>query len=131
MVQMIKQLQIGDVSLPVFLSRLAGIFIILGSLSLFTMLLFHGSAIIMIGPWHMYYITNSYWLTAFMASISISMGGLIVYSSYKMDRQPENKVWGIMIILGSLIGLFYLGGFGLGGILGMIGGVMGLRCTKR
>lgn len=131
MVQMIKQLQIGDVSLPSFLSRLAGIFIILGSLSLFTMLLFQGSAIIMGSPWHMYYITNSYWLTVFVASISISMGGLIAYSSYKMDRQPENKVWGIMIILGSLIGLFYIGGFGLGGILGLIGGVMGLGCTKR
>jgi hypothetical protein len=73
------------------------------------------------------FITNSYLLTTLVVSISLSMGGLILYSSHKMSKQPQDKVWWIFIILGSLIGLFYIGGFGLGGILGLMGGVMGLQ----
>jgi hypothetical protein len=123
---MTKQIQIGDISLPAVLSGLGGIFIILGSLSLFAILLLHGSTIMIGGPLHMF-ITNSYLLTTLVVSISLSMGGLILYSSHKMSKQPQDKVWWIFIILGSLIGLFYIGGFGLGGILGLMGGVMGLQ----
>lgn len=123
---MIKQIQIGDISLPSVLSGLGGIFIILGSLSLFTMLLLHGSTTMIGGPLHMY-ITNSYLITVLVVSISVSMGGLILYSSHKMSKQPQDKVWWIVIILASLIGLFYIGGFGLGGILGLTGGVLGLQ----
>ena len=79
----------------------------------------------------MFSITDSYWLTVLMASISFSMGGLIMYSSHKITKHPENKVCGIMIILASLIGLFYIGGFGLSGILGLIGGVLGLQRRAR
>jgi len=124
---MIKQIQIGEISLPVLLSRLAGIFIILGSLSLFAMFLLHGSTIMIGGPLHMRSIMDSHWLTALVSSISLSMGGLILYSSHKMSKHPEDKVWATMIILGSIVGLFYIGGFGLGGILGLVGGVMGLE----
>lgn len=123
---MIKQIQIGDISLPSVLSGLGGIFIILGSLSLFAMLLLHGSTTMIGGPLHMY-ITNSYLLMVLVVSISVSMGGLILYSSHKMSKQPQDKVWWIVIILASLIGLFYIGGFGLGGILGLMGGVLGLQ----
>jgi len=126
MVQMIKQIAIDDISVPVLLSRLAGIFTIFGSISLFVMLLLHGSIIIIGGPLHMQSITNSYWLTVLTASVSLSAGVLILYSSHKMSKQPENKVWETMIILGSLIGLFHIGLFGLGGMLGLIGGILGL-----
>jgi hypothetical protein len=128
---MIKQIQIGDISLPVLLSRLSGIFIILGSLGLFAMFLLQGSTIIIGGPLHMHSIMDSQWLTALVSSISLSMGGLILYSSYKMSKHPEDKVWATMIILESIVGLFYVGGFGLGGILGLIGGVMGLERRTR
>lgn len=131
MVQMVKQIQFGDISLPVLLSRLAGIFIILGGLSLFAMFLFHGSSIIIGGPLHMRSIMDSQWLTPLVSSISLSMGGLILHSSYKMSKHPEDKVWATIIILGSIVGLFYIGGFGLGGILGLIGGVMGLERRTR
>jgi hypothetical protein len=127
MVQMIKQIQIGDISPPVLLSRLSGIFIILGSLSLFAMSMLHGSTIIIGGPLHVLSLMDSHWLAALVSSISFSMGGLILYSSHKMRKYPEDKVWATMIILGSIVGLFYIGGFGLGGILGLIGGVMGLE----
>lgn len=131
MVQTIEQIRLGDISPSVLLSKLSGIFIILGSLSLFAMFLLHEPMVIIGGPLHLRSITDSHWLTALVSSISLSMGGLILYSSYRMSKKPDDKVWAIMIILGSIVGLFYIGGFGLGGILGLIGGVMGLERRTR
>lgn len=66
-----------------------------------------------------------------MASRSPSEGGLIILDSYKMYKQPKNKLCGVLIILWSLTGLFYIGGFGLGGILDLIGEILGLGYGKR
>ena len=74
----------------------------------------------------MYMFTYPRWLTAVVASISILAGGLVISASYKMYKEPGNKLWGLLIVIGSLVSLFSIGGFGLGGILGLIGGVMGL-----
>jgi hypothetical protein len=38
-------------------------------------------------------------------------------ASYKMYKEPGNKLWGLLIVIGSLMSLFSIGGFGLGGIL--------------
>lgn len=74
----------------------------------------------------MYMFTYPRWLTAVVASISVLAGGLVMFASYKMYKEPGNKLWGLLIVIGSLVSLFSIGGFGLGGILGLIGGVMGL-----
>lgn len=74
----------------------------------------------------MYMFTYPRWLTAVVASISILAGGLVMFASYKMYKEPGNKLWGLLIVIGSLVSLFSIGGFGLGGILGLMGGVMGL-----
>ena len=74
----------------------------------------------------MYMMTYPRWLTAVMATISVLAGGLVMSASYKMYKEPRNKLWGLLIIIGSLVSLFSIGGFGLGGVLGLIGGVMGL-----
>lgn len=94
---------------------------------LFAMLSWYGTTIMMGGgQWHMYMFTYPRWLTAVVASISILAGGLVISASYKMYKEPGNKLWGLLIVIGSLVSLFSIGGFGLGGILGLIGGVMGL-----
>lgn len=93
---------------------------------LFAMLSWYGSTLMMGGQWHMYMFTYPRWLTAVMATTSIVAGGLVMFASYKMYKQPGERLWGLFIILGSIVSLFSVGGFGLGGVLGLIGGVMGV-----
>lgn len=121
-----EDVQSSSAPISVILSMLGGIFIISGGVMLFAMLSWYGSTLMMGGQWHMYMITYPRWLTAFMATISVLAGALIMCASYKMYKQPKNKLWGLLIILGSLVSLFSVGGFGLGGVLGLIGGAMGL-----
>jgi hypothetical protein len=125
-----KQIQIGDMSLPTFLSTLGGIFIILGSVGLFAMLILHESSLRIGSPWHMFPITYPYW-PAFIVGMSISVGGLIVYFSHEMYKHPEQKIWPVLITLGSLVSLIYLREFGLGGILGLLASIMALRSRKQ
>lgn len=122
-----KEIKSSNVPLAVILSMLAGTFIVFGGLMLFAMLSWYGSTLMMGGQWHMYVFTYPRWLTAVVATISIFMGGLVMSASYKMYKEPRTKLWGFLIVLGSLVSLFAIGGFGLGGIFGLIGGIMGLN----
>jgi hypothetical protein len=130
MVHLMKQIQIDDISLPTFLSTLGGIFIILGSTCLFAMFILHESSLSIGSPWLMFPVTYPYW-PAFIVGMSISVGGLIIYFSREMYKHPEQELWTVLITLGSLVSLFYLREFGLGGILGLIGSMMALRSSKQ
>jgi hypothetical protein len=125
-VKMMGEVQTSSAPISLILSMLGGIFIISGGLMLFAMLSWYGTTVMMGGEWHMYTFTYPRWLTALVASIAVLAGGLVMYASYKMYGEPENKLWSLLIVVGSLVSLFSIGGFGLGGILGLIGGVMGL-----
>lgn len=125
-VKKMEEIQTSSAPISVILSMLAGIFIISGDLMLFAMLSWYGSTLMMGGQWHMYMFTYPRWLTAVMATTSIVAGGLVMFASYKMYKQPGERLWGLFIILGSIVSLFSVGGFGLGGVLGLIGGVMGV-----
>ena len=119
----------NDISFSVVLSMLGGVFIIAGGLSLLAILGWHSSMFgnMMGGGWHMFTIVYPYWLTAIMIIFSISAGSMVVVSAYKMYKEPENKQkWGFLIILGSIVGLLCAGGFGLGGIIGLVGGLAGM-----
>ena len=118
--------QTKSTPISVILSMLAGIFIISGGLMLFAMVSWYGTTLMMGGEWHMYMFSYPRWLTAVVASISVLAGGLVMWASYKMYKEPGNKLWALFIVVGSVVSLFSIGGFGLGGILGLIGGVMGL-----
>jgi hypothetical protein len=124
-----KEIKSSNVSLAVILSMIAGAFIVFGGLMLFAMLSWYGSTLTMGGQWHMYMLTYPRWLTAALATMSILMGALVLSAAYKMYKEPRTKLWGFLIVLGSLVSLFTIGGFGLGGILGLVGGIMGL--TRR
>ncbi len=120
-----------DPTLSVFLSYLSGIFIISGSLSLFMTILWQGTTPIMGGPSQIFSVPYPYWFTILMVSISASSGGLVLFASYMMHKQSGDKFLGVFVILGSLIALFYVGIFGLGGILGLVGGVTALRVKSK
>lgn len=121
-----KEVKSSNVPFAVILSMLAGTFIVFGGLMLFAMLSWYGSTLMMGGQWHMYMFTYPRWLTAVVVTISVLMGGLVMSASYKMYKEPRTKLWGFLVVLASLIRLFAIGGFGLGGILGLVGGIMGL-----
>ena len=125
-----KEIKSSNVPLAVILSMLAGTFIVFGGLMLFAMLSWYGSTLMMGGQWHMYMFTYPRWLTVVVATISVLAGGLVMFASYKMYKEPRNKLWGFLIVIGSLVSLFSIGGFGLGGVLGLIGGVMGLSSRR-
>jgi len=124
----------NDVSLSVVLSMLGGVFIIAGGLGLLAILGWHSSMLggsmlggMMGGGWQMFMGVYPYWLTSIMAALSLSAGAMVVAAAYKMYRELENKrKWGFVVLMGSIVGLFCVGGFGLGGILGIIGGLVGL-----
>ena len=121
-----EEMQTSSAPISVILSMLAGIFIVSGGLMLFTMSSWYGTTLMMGGQWHMYMFDYPRWLTAVVASVSVLTGGLVMSASYKMYKEAENMLWALLIVTGSLVSLFSIGGFGLGGILGLIGGVMGM-----
>jgi hypothetical protein len=65
-----------------------------------------------------------------VSGISLAAGGVVVLGAYAIHVKPESKnVWGIGILVASIIGLFGMGGFLIGPILGIIGGILAL--TKK
>lgn len=115
-----------DLTFSKVLSFLSGIFIISGGLSLYATILWQSTIPIIGGPWHMLTLPYPYWFTVLMATISTSSGTLVLFASYKIYKGSETKFWAVFIILGSLIALFYAGSFGLGGIIGLVGGITSL-----
>jgi hypothetical protein len=68
--------------------------------------------------------TMLYQLTA----IGLIFGALVVLGALLLKRNPEHaKAWGILIIVFSIAGTITGGGFVIGFILGIIGGVSALR----
>jgi hypothetical protein len=113
-------------SISVILSMLGGIFIISGGLMLLAMLGWYGTTLMMGGQMHTYTFAYPRWLTIVVGGTSILAGVLVMYASYKMYKQPTNRLWPLFIVIGSIVSLFSIGGFGLGAILGLIGGAIGL-----
>jgi hypothetical protein len=113
-------------SISVILSMLGGIFIISGGLMLLAMLGWYGTTLMMGGQMHTYTFAYPRWLTIVVGGTSILAGVLVMYASYKTYKQPTNRLWPLFIVIGSIVSLFSIGGFGLGAILGLIGGAIGL-----
>lgn len=65
-----------------------------------------------------------------ISGISLAAGGVVVFGAYSIYTRPESKsFWGVGILIASIIGLFGMGGFFIGPILGIIGGILAL--TKK
>jgi hypothetical protein len=67
---------------------------------------------------------------AVISAISIGTGAILIVGGYLIYRKPESAgKWGVVILVASIVGLFGMGGFLIGSILGIIGGILAL--TKR
>jgi hypothetical protein len=65
-----------------------------------------------------------------MSAISIGAGAVSAIGGYSIYKKPESaSTWGVAILISGIVGLFGMGGFIIGPILGVIGGILAL--TKR
>jgi hypothetical protein len=68
--------------------------------------------------------------TAVIPVISIVTGVILIIGGYSIYKSPESEgKWGIAILVTSIVSLFGMGGFLIGSILGIIGGITAL--TRR
>jgi len=59
--------------------------------------------------------------------IGIASGVLVIVGSLMLQSSPDKKeVWGTIILVFSVTSVFGLGGFFIGALLGIIGGILAL-----
>ncbi|MCW4031953.1 MAG: DUF6114 domain-containing protein [Candidatus Bathyarchaeota archaeon] len=60
--------------------------------------------------------------------VGIILGIIVIVAALMLYRNPAQKtMWGIIILVLSIVSVFIGGGFGIGLILGIIGGILALR----
>jgi len=58
----------------------------------------------------------------------ITCGAIIIGASIMMYKIPsKNHIWGVFVITFSIISIFEMGGFLIGGIIGIIGGALAFK----
>jgi hypothetical protein len=61
--------------------------------------------------------------------LGIVFGAIVIIGALMLNSRPlEHATWGIVIIVGSALGVFggMMGGFGVGLVLGLIGGILAI-----
>lgn len=70
------------------------------------------------------------WAVGTMAVVSLAAGALAIAGGYAIYAKPASAgIWGIGILIASIVGLLTLSGFFIGPVLGIIGGILAL--TKK
>ena len=65
----------------------------------------------------------------FLGVLGLIVGLIVIISAIMLNNKPEqHSTWGILIIVFSVLSIFgsAMGGFGIGLILGLIGGILGV-----
>jgi Family of unknown function (DUF6114) len=65
----------------------------------------------------------------FFGILGVVFGAIIIISAIMLNRNPrEHATWGTLIVIFSVISIFggAMGGFGIGLVLGLIGGVLAI-----
>lgn len=63
--------------------------------------------------------------------VGIIFGILVIVFGQRMYRDPGNQAWAVLVILFSLLSFIgAAGGFVIGAILGLVGGILGLVSKK-
>jgi hypothetical protein len=70
------------------------------------------------------------WVVGTMAAVSLAAGVLTIAGGYAVHVRPaSSSIWGIGILIASIVGLVTMSGFYIGPVLGIIGGILAL--TKK
>ena len=112
-------------NVPSALSLAGGIIIVLGGIAswIWHTAFFSQMSWMMGGPWFNAMIAGT-------SIIGIVSGALVILGALMMSFRPhESHMWGVMVLVFSLLSFFGMGGFLVGAVLGIIGGSIAL--TKR
>jgi hypothetical protein len=67
------------------------------------------------------------WMAGTVSALSLATGAVVIVGGYFIYRKPESSTaWGAGILVASIIGLFGMGGFIVGPVFGIVGGIMAL-----
>ncbi len=109
-------------SVPSGLSLAAGVIILLGGI---TSWVWHAAFFS-----HMGWMMGAPWFTPMLLGTSIIgtvSGAIVILSAVMMGQRPdESQKWGVIVLVFSLFSLFGMGGFFIGAVLGIIGGILAL-----
>jgi hypothetical protein len=108
------------------LSLLGGIFILLGRgvMSMFAPFGFRG----MMGGYQGWGMMRGLGFGMF-GVLGLIFGAIVIISAFMLNSKPqEHTTWGTLIVIFSVLSIFggAMGGFGLGLILGLVGGVLAI-----
>lgn len=68
-----------------------------------------------------------WWAVGVMSAISVGAGAVSIAGGLAIHRKPESAgIWGIGILIASIVGLVSMSGFFVGPILGIIGGILAM-----
>jgi len=100
------------------LSLVGGILILVGSLTMLSGMGFMVSMMsYMIGGFGYFY----------MSIAGLISGLLVLYGAFMLNNKPkERKTWGMFVLIFSLVSLLSAGGFLIGAVLGVLGGVFAI-----
>ncbi len=66
-------------------------------------------------------------ITAFVGAIGLISGAMVIFSGVMLRSNPgQRALWGTLVVVFSCLSFFGFGGFIIGAILGIIGGIMAL-----
>lgn len=109
----------GEIGAAYALSLAGGILIILGSIVRVFFIPF--------GMWGwgmMRSYVPSYGIMSVFSIIGLIAGVIVLIGAMKLNSQSDTSTWGALIIVFSVISFIGGGGFLIGGILGLVGGIL-------
>lgn len=66
-----------------------------------------------------------------LSSLSLGAGAVSIAGGYKIYKHPESiRNWGFVVLTASIVGLFGLGGFGIGAIIGIVAGIIAIASSS-
>lgn len=79
----------------------------------------------MMMPWMMMWWMP--WLWVIPVAVGIASGAVMTIGAILIYVRPEqSQMWGVLILIFSIVGLIGMGGFIIGSVLGLIGGILAL-----
>lgn len=66
-------------------------------------------------------------ITAFVGAIGLVSGAMVLISGAMLRSSPNQRtLWGVLVVVFSCLSFFGFGGFIVGAVLGIVGGIMAL-----
>jgi hypothetical protein len=110
------------------LSLAAGVFIVLGG-GLMSMLGYGFMGMMNRYGWNRWGYGMMGFAVGVMGFLGLVFGAIVIISAFMLNSKPkEHTTWGTLIVIFSALSIFgsAMGGFGIGLILGLIGGILGI-----